>query len=242
MNNSSDNIVQQVYESFGVLPPEQRAASKPASETPAEPEPIEFVDLYKGDFSSRRAESRKRRPRGSSPIVLATTKAVIDGDGVPANGLAQAYERAKEASVALKAKGEPSRADMEVRQYMEERFLPAVETVIRYSSPDELLNCKEALKALDKHALGVGSMSGYTAAYVRSAYGDLLGKDLDGRFDKSDPAITDMVMRVRVLADKGDIRNAIGVAKQAKKQVDDGENMASEDDYELISRVVAYAN
>ena len=27
MNNSSDNIVQQMYESFGVLPPEQRVAS-----------------------------------------------------------------------------------------------------------------------------------------------------------------------------------------------------------------------
>lgn len=201
-----------------------------------------FVDLYQQDASKMRDESRRRRPRGSSPVVLATTKAAISGDGVPANGLAQSFERAKEAVIALKVKGEPGRAKLAAKQYMEERFLPAIETIIRFSSPDELLNCKDALRELDKYALGVGSMSGYTAAYVRSAYGDLLGKDLDGRFDKSDPAITDMVMRVRVLADKGDIRNAIGVAKQAKKQVDDGENMASEDDYELISRVVAYAN
>lgn len=201
-----------------------------------------FVDLYQQDASKMRDESRRRRPRGSSPVVLATTKAAISGDGVPANGLAQSFERAKEAVIALKVKGEPGRAKLVAKQYMEERFLPAIETIIRFSSPDELLNCKDALRELDKYALGVGSMSGYTASYVRSAYGDLLGKDLDGRFDKSDPAITDMVMRVRVLADKGDIRNAIGVAKQAKKQVDDGENMASEDDYELISRVVAYAN
>lgn len=201
-----------------------------------------FVDLYQQDASKMRDESRRRRPRGSSPVVLATTKAAISGDGVPANGLAQSFERAKEAVIALKVKGEPGRAKLAAKQYMEERFLPAIETIIRFSSPDELLNCKDALRELDKYALGVGSMSGYTAAYVRSAYGDLLGKDLDGRFDKSDPAITDMVMRVRVLADKGDIRNAIGVAKQAKKQVDDGENMASEYDYELISRVVAYAN
>lgn len=201
-----------------------------------------FVDLYQQDASKMRDESRRRRPRGSSPVVLATTKAAISGDGVPANGLAQSFERAKDAVIALKVKGEPGRAKLAAKQYMEERFLPAIETIIRFSSPDELLNCKDALRELDKYALGVGSMSGYTAAYVRSAYGDLLGKDLDERFDRSDPAIADMVMRVRVLSDKGDIRNAIGVAKQAKKQVDDGENMASEDDYELISRVVAYAN
>lgn len=205
-------------------------------------ETVDFVDVYQQDINKIRNESRKRRPRGSSPVVLASTKAAISGDGMPANGLAQAYKRAKEAAVALKVKGEPGRADMVKRQYMEERFLPAVETIIRFSSPDELLNCKDALRELDKHALGVGSMSGYTATYVRSAYGDLLGKDLDERFDRSDPAITDMVMRVRVLADKGDIRNAIGVARQAKKQIDNGENMASEDDYDLISRVVAYAN
>lgn len=200
------------------------------------------MDVYEYNRLHRVEESKSHRPRGSSPIVLATTKAAISGDGVPMNGLAQAYKRAKEAVTALKEKGEPGRAGIASRQYMEERFLPAVEAVIRFSSPDELLNCKEALRELDKYALGVGSMSGYTASYIRSAYGDLLGKDLDGRFDKSDPAISQMVMRVRILADKGDIRNAIGVAKQAKKQVDDGKNMASEYDYDLISRVVAYAN
>lgn len=236
MNN---DIVQQVYNSFGVLPPEQRAA-QPVEE--GINETVDFVDMYQQDVNKMRDESKKRRPRGSSPVVLASTKAAISGDGMPANGLAQAYKRAKEAVVALKVKGEPGRADMVKRQYMEENFLPAVETIIRFSSPDELLNCKEALKTLDKYVLGTGSMSGYTASYVRSAYGDLLGKDLDNRFDKSDPAISQMVMRVRVLSDKGDIRNAIGVAKQAKKQVDNGENMASEYDYDLISRVVAYAN
>lgn len=236
MNN---DIVQQVYNSFGVLPPEQRGV-QPVEEDVSET--VDFVDMYQQDVNKMRDESKKRRPRGSSPVVLASTKAAVSGDGMPANGLAQAYKRAKEAVVALKVKGEPGRADMVKRQYMEERFLPVVEAIIRFSSPDELLNCKEALKTLDKYALGAGSMSGYTASYIRSAYGDLLGKDLGNRFDKSDPAISQMVMRVRVLSDKGDIRNAIGVAKQAKKQVDDGKNMASEDDYELISRVVAYAN
>lgn len=239
MEDANNNIVQRVYESFGVLPPEQRGASPTEEDVN---ETVDFVDIYQQDANKMRNESKKRRPHGSSPVVLAATKAVIDGDGLPANGLAQAFKRAKTATIALKAKGEPGRADMASRQYMEERFIPAIETVIRYSSPDELLNCKEALDALDKYALGVGSMKGYTASYVRSAYGDLMGSDLEGRFDKSDPAIAEMVMRVRVLADKGSVRSAVGLAKQAKKQVDNGENLASEDDYELLSRVVAYAD
>lgn len=200
------------------------------------------IDIYKQQTSRSRTEQKKTRPRGSSPIVLASAKAVISGDGMPAAGLAQAYKRAKEDRDMLKSKGEPGRADIVVNQYMEEHFLPAVETIIRYSSPDELLNCKPALSELDKLALGTGSMVGYTASYVRSAYGDLLGKDLDSRFEQSDPTVRDSVQRIKALSASDKIRSAIGVAKQIKKQIDDGECIASEDDYEIIARVVAYAD
>lgn len=237
MNN---NMIERVYSSFGVLPPEQRAA-QPTDTADVNETPV-FVDMYQQDVNDMRTEQRKTRPRGSSPIVLASAKAVISGDGVPAAGLAQAYKRAKEDRDMLKGKGEPGRADIVVNQYMEEHFLPAVETIIRFSSPDELLNCKPALSALDKLALGTGSMVGYTASYVRSAYGDLLGKDLDSRFGQSDPAVRDSVQRIKALSASDKIRSAIGVAKQIKKQIDDGERMASEDDYEVIARVVAFAN
>lgn len=238
MNNN--NIIQQVYDSFGVLPPEQRAAQSGAGQDVNEM-PV-FVDMYQRDVNDMRTEQKKTRPRGSAPIVLAATKAAISGDGMPAAGLAQAYKRAKEDRDVLKAKGEPGRADIVVNQYMEEYFLPAVETIIRFSSPDELLNCKPALSALDKLALGTGSMVGYTASYVRSAYGDLLGADLDSRFGQSDPAVRDSVRRIKALSASDKIRSAIGVAKQIKKQIDNGERMASEDDYEIIARVVAFAN
>lgn len=238
MNNN--NIIQQVYDSFGVLPPEQRAA-QPGGGQDVNEMPV-FVDMYQQDVNDMRAEQKKTRPRGSSPIVLAATKAAISGDGMPAAGLAQAYKRAKEDRDVLKAKGEPGRADIVVNQYMEGHFLPAVETIIRFSSPDELLNCKPALSALDKLALGTGSMVGYTASYVRSAYGDLLGTDLSNRFGQSDPAVRESVHRIKALSASDKIRSAIGVAKQIKKQIDNGERMASEDDYEIIARVAAFAN
>ena len=109
-------------------------------------EQVEFVDLYNKGAEKMRNESKKVRPHGSSPMVAAVTQSIINGDGVA--GLAKFYDRAEETVEALKEKGEPGRADIMKQQYMEEHFIPAVETVIRYSSPDERLNCKEALDAL----------------------------------------------------------------------------------------------
>jgi len=199
-----------------------------------------FVDMYQQDVNKMRAESKKTRPHGSSPMVLAVTQSIINGDGMP--GLAKAYDRAEETVEALKAKGEPGRADLMKQQYMEERFIPAVETVIRYSSPDELLNCKEALDALDKCALGVGKMNGYTASYIRQAYGDLLGKDLDGRFNKSDDAVQNAVFQIRAASASGNIRNAVGIAVRIKESIDNGKFLASDDDYDLIGRVATYGS
>lgn len=202
----------------------------------------DFVDIYQRDVKKARDERKKTRPRGSNVIVMTATKSVIDGDGVPEAGLARAYKRAKEDSELLKKRGERERADIVKRQYMQEKFLPAVETIIRFSSPDEILNCREALAALDKYALGVGDKTGYTASYIRTAYGDSLGKDLDNRFSISDPTVRNAVLRIRLLSANDEIRAAIGTAKQIKKAIDEGRNMASDDDYEIIGRVVAYGN
>lgn len=201
------------------------------------PEP---VDIYKRDADARYEESKKKRPNGSSAIVKAVVKSVIDGDGVPGAGLASARKRAEDDSDSMVERGERGRAEIIKKQYMEERFLPAVETVIRYSSPDELLNCKDALDALDKYAMGVGATNGYTASYVRQAYGDLLGKDLNGDTDRSDPYVKERVCTIRMLADRDDIRSAVGLAKQLKGQIDKGLHIATDDDYDLIGRVANF--
>ena len=137
-----------------------------------------------------------------------------------------------------KDKGEKDRQEIAKQQYMEEHFIPAIEVVVNYTSPDELLNCSEALKALDKYALGVGRTAGYTAAYVRQAYGDQLGQ-VNG---KSDAVVIDEVRRIKKLADKGEIRVAVGIASRIKKQIDNGDRMADDDDYALIGRVAAYGS
>ena len=122
-------------------------------ETPAAP-----TDLYKRNAGSARAEQKKRRPNGSASIVKAVTKSVVTGDGQRGAGLAPAYKKARDDSDFFKKRGEEDRAEIVRNQYMEERFLPAVEAVIAYSSPDELLNCREALAALDQYAASARRM------------------------------------------------------------------------------------
>ena len=205
-------------------------------ETPAAP-----TDLYKRNAGSARAEQKKRRPNGSASIVKAVTKSVVTGDGQRGVGLAPAYKKARDDSDFFKKRGEEDRAEIVRNQYMEEHFLPAVEAVIAYSSPDELLNCREALAALDQYALGVGKTNGYTAQYVRSAYGNALGEDYSARTGKSDDYVTRIVYRIKMLANGGSNREAISLAVSAKKDIDEGAHIASDGDYALIGRVASFA-
>lgn len=193
----------------------------------------EFVDLYQKGATESFEEARKVRPRGSSSCVL-----MVSGDII--KNLTEAHRRAEQNVNLLKSNGAKNRAEIVKRQYMEERFIPAVEAVIRFSSPDELLNCSKALRELDKLVLGIGSASGYTASYIRQAYGDLLGQDLDGRFMNSDQVVKNEIRKIKMLSFNDNIRGAIGVAVRIKKKIDDGEQMANAEDYELIERVANF--
>ena len=160
--------------------------------------------------------------------------AVIDGAG--SEGLAKAYNRAKDDIDALKSQGERGRAEVRRNQYMVEDFMPAVEIVVNSTSPDEVLNSKRALDMLDKYALLEGSGKGYTATYIRQAYGNQLGQQ-EGR---SDPSVRSDVMRINAMLDNGEIRTAVGIANKLKERIDRGEAMADDVDYELIGRVVSF--
>lgn len=201
------------------------------TEAPASPEP---VDVYQRNQDRLYDVSQKSFPKGSSAAVNMATTAVVDGVG--AEGLAKAYKRAKDDSDALKARGERGRAELVRQQYMQENFLPAVEIVVNSASPDEVLNSKRALEELDKYVLLEGAGKGYTASYIRQAYGNQLGQ----REGRSDPSVQSGVVRINSLLDNGDIRSAVGVASSLKKKIDEGSAMADDIDYELIGRVVSF--
>lgn len=217
--------------------PDAKRREKREIGTGKEPAPWIPIDLHQNARNKAIIDSKKEYPRGSRALVMAATKAVIDGDG-QLEGIAKARKRAEDDSEALRRSGAKDRADLLKQQYMEEKLLPAIETVIEYTSPDELLNCKEALAALDEMALGTGSMSGYTAAYVRQAYGDVLGQ----KQGESDPTVEAEMRRIRALVGSDQIRTAIGIAQRLKRQIDNGEHQAGPEDYEVLGRVVSYAN
>jgi hypothetical protein len=201
------------------------------------PQPWVPIDLYQHRQRKQMINDAKEFPKGSRMRVKAITEAIANG-GTGGIGLVKERKRTIDDCEVLKKQGYADRAELAKQQYMEEKFIPAVETVIEYSSPDELLNCKEALSALDNLALGTGSMSGYTASYVRQAYGDVLGQ----KRGESDPAVESELERIKLLVSRDEIRTAIGAAQRLKQRIDNGETMASPEDYAVIGRVVAYAN
>ena len=204
---------------------------KLVEEQPAGPEP---VDIYQRNQDRIYENSKKTYPKGSSAIVNMAIISVINGNGI--EGLAKAYKRAQDDVDALKDQGERGRAEIRRQQYMQEYFLPAVELVVNSTSPDEVLNNKKALDELDKYVLLEGSGKGYTASYIRQAYGNQLGQK-EGR---SDASVRSGVMRINALLDEGQVKVALGVANNLKKRIDSGEAMADDIDYELIGRVVAF--
>ena len=194
----------------------------------------EPVDLYQHNVDRDNSVNNKVFPNGSSKAVDMSLYAVIDGVG--AEGLAHAYHEAKEDIDTLKERGERGRAEVRRNQYMQEFFLPAVEIVVNSTSPDEVLNSKRALDMLDKYTILEGAGKGYTATYIRQAYGNQLGQQ-EGR---SDASVRSDVMRINSMLDNGQIRTAVGIASKLKDKIDSGDAMADDVDYELISRVVSF--
>lgn len=189
------------------------------------------TDLLQAQRDIEREYSQKQYPRGSRNQVLATIQDVINGVGT--DSLSQAYARAKENAEAVDKMGDHRRAQIIKNQYMMEKFLPAVEVVVNFTSPDELLNSKKGLDALDKYALGLGSMSGYTASYVREAYGNSLGQVQAA----SSPEVEDAIYRINGFLDTDQMVLARSLAKRTKEKIDDGKCIASEEDYDFLLNI-----
>lgn len=192
------------------------------------------LDIYQRNQDRIVEMNKKKFPKGSSKAVDMAVYAVVDGVG--AEGLAHAYHEAEEDIDTLKERGERGRAEIRRNQYMQEFFLPAVEIVVNSTSPDEVLNSKRALDTLDKYALVGGSGKGYTATYIRQAYGNQLGQQ-EGR---SDPSVRSDVMRINAMLDDGQIRTAVSIANKIKDKIDKGDAMADDVDYSFIGRVVSF--
>lgn len=208
-------------EMFGLAQPEPTKPSKEEEQKP------EFIDFYQQNYNNRFEASKRKIAKGSRP------KIANDANDILAR-LRPRYKKAKDDSDILSSQGEKQRASMVKQQYMEEEFLPAVEALVAFNSVDEVLNNKDVLSVFDDCALLDGATSGYTSEYIRNMYDEFRGNELVN----SDAFVRDGVARIRSLANRGQIRSAYGVATSLKKNIDNGKNIASDEDYELIQRII----
>ena len=195
-------------------------------ETETEVEEARPVDIYKQNAKKRKSFEDQTSVRGASTLTKKIAEEAL-------GELARAHKRAEVDSDFYKSRGEDDKAKMIKDQYIEEKFLPSVEMVIIASTPDEVLNSKDILKAFDELSMEYGP--GYTASYIRTAYGDQLGNATS----QSDGYVKENVERIKYLSATDQIRSAYGLAKKLKDEIDNGEHTADDNDYEIIARVVS---
>ena len=71
---------------------------------------------------------------------------------------------------------------------------------------------------------------------MRSAYGNQLGQ-VEGR---SDAYMKSKMRELNMMLDKGNVREAYGLARKLKEQIEKGEHMVDDIDFNLLGRIVAY--
>lgn len=184
------------------------------------------IDWYQNSVNIRGDMSKKAYPRGTSTLTREIALEELEK-------LAKFKKRAEMDAKYWEARGDKERAQMVKDQYIEERFLPAVEVVVIASTPDEVLNSKDILREFDDLSMQYGP--GYTASYIRTAYGNQLGN----ASSQSDGYVVENVERIKYLSASNQIRSAYGLAKKIKEEIDNGEHTSSDEDYEIITRVAS---
>lgn len=186
--------------------------------------PVDLADLMR---RQRLKESQTPRPIGASPRVKADIEYV-------AKKLEREYNMAKDTVKTLTANGDTARARMVQDQYMNDTFLPVLESLTHIVPADELMNASTSLDQLDKYVLTPGgSGAGYARAFLQQLYSDGSGRTEP----RTDGFVEDAIRRVQWMVADGQIRTAVGLATKTKNAIDKGEHSASKDDYEVLQRV-----
>ena len=202
-------------------------ASNSSVEAPVAPEQYDLAFGYEKARRERLNASKRQYPRGASAKTTIALMVLLDN-------LRPRYHKAKDESEHLKSVGDTERARIAKAGYMEDVFLPALESLVNLYGIDEILNNRTALKKLDEMVLiDGGSGSGYSEAFIKSLHGGERGIAPA----VSDGVVVNAVRDIKKLVARDQIRAAVGLAKRVKGQIERGEHSAEEADWELISAV-----
>lgn len=201
------------------------------SNSPVEPSEngnsISYRDLWEEGRRERLNASQKQYPRGASPKVKIALMTLVEN-------VAPVHAKAKAESEYLAKVGDKTRAKMARDGYMEETFLPALESLVNIYGVDAVINSKDVLGKLDELVLiDGGSGSGYSESFIRTLHSSERGIAPA----VSDGVVENSVRDIRRLVERDEIRSAIGLAKRIRDQIERGQHSASEEDWELISTV-----
>lgn len=191
--------------------------------------PTTPVDTWQMYADARREYDRKRFPNGATRKFKMQAEEALDG-------LRNAHTRAKMDVDNAVQHGDRMRARLWRQKYMEENFMPALDTLVLLGSADELLGMGEILGEFDKLAMLDGvSGKGYTEALLRSLYDEQLGN----KRSKSDALVVGELAEISKLAEAGNIRAAVGRANKMLDKINAGENAADDSDYEMLQKIAA---
>lgn len=225
MSGFNDRIEDLTGNFFDEYLGDQRAE---AEEAPVLVKPVDTWQMY---ADARTEYARKSFPNGATKKFGLAAEGVLDG-------LRKAHTRAKMNVDNAKAHGDKMRARLWTQQYMEDYFMPAVDSLVLLGSADELLGMKETLDNFDDLAMVDGaSGKGYTEALVRSMYDDQLGNNKS----RSDAIVRGAVRDITMLVERGNIREATAKASKILEKINAGENAADDSDYDLLQKIVARA-
>lgn len=178
-------------------------------------------------------DAEPRKARGSRPKIK------LDMTAVDNSGIRQQYKKAKDDSDYYNSIGNKQYSSMVKQQYMQDYFLPAIDAMVKLNGMEAMLANKEVLADLDALTLLDGTRgSGYTEAFIRSMYKP--EQNAMSVVERSDAQVEQAVRDIKYLCETDQIGSAVGRASDIKRSIDNGENVASEEDYEIVQRVALY--
>lgn len=202
-------------------------APQPAPEPQTAPQSSPVADYYQMQANAAQEASQRPTAYGSPAEMRQVVDALVKET---AEKYYNAYKRQYDHLIDA---NDMNRAKQTANEYMMSHALPAVASLVETYGADAILNNKDALAKLDSIMLtGNGAGDGYTRAYLKQMY----SQDLGSTGSVSDAEIVHGLRKAMGIANEGDIRSAIGLAKNLRERVDKGELSASPEDYAILVR------